>query len=61
MARHRDPLTKDLFDWEPPKVSVGYSAEVTGRGPLDNRIARIIGETNEATLVGVVEDVAAGK
>ncbi|GAB1477735.1 hypothetical protein [Tabrizicola fusiformis] len=44
MARHRDPLTKDLFAWEPPKVSVGYSAEVTGRGPLDNRIARIIGQ-----------------
>lgn len=44
MARHRDPLTKDLFDWEPPKVAVGYSAEVTGRGPLDNRIARIIGQ-----------------
>lgn len=44
MVRHRDPLTKDLFDWEPPKVSVGYSAEVMGRGPLDNRIARIIGQ-----------------
>lgn len=44
MARHRDPLTKDLFAWEPPKVAVGYSAEVTGRGPLDNRIARIIGQ-----------------
>lgn len=44
MARHRDPLTKDLFSWEPPKVAVGYSAEVTGRGPLDNRIARLIGQ-----------------
>lgn len=44
MARHRDPLTKDLFAWEPPRVAVGYSAEVTGRGPLDNRIARIIGQ-----------------
>ncbi|AWD21582.1 hypothetical protein [Fuscovulum blasticum] len=44
MARYRDPLTKDLFAWEPPKVSVGYGAEVTGRGPLDNRIARIIGQ-----------------
>ncbi|MBJ2154053.1 hypothetical protein JC607_24760, partial [Paracoccus sp. IB05] len=40
----RDPLTKDLFSWEPPKVAVGYSAEVAGRGPLDNRIARIIGQ-----------------
>jgi len=44
MSRHRDPLTKDLFAWEPPKVAVGYSPEVTGRGPLDNRIARIIGQ-----------------
>jgi hypothetical protein len=44
MARHRDPLTKDLFAWEPPRVAVGYSAEVTGSGPLDNRIARIIGQ-----------------
>jgi hypothetical protein len=44
MARHRDPLTKDLFAWEPPKVAVGYSTEVTGRGPLDNRIARLIGQ-----------------
>lgn len=44
MAKHRDPLTKDLFECDPPKVSVGYSTEVTGRGPLDNRIARIIGQ-----------------
>lgn len=44
MARRRDPLTKDLFSWEPPQVAVGYSAEVTGRGPLDNRIARLIGQ-----------------
>lgn len=44
MARHRDPLTKDLFAWEPPRVAVGYGAEVTGRGPLDNRIARLIGQ-----------------
>lgn len=44
MARHRDPLTKDLFAWEPPRVAVGYSAEVTGRGPLDNRIARLVGQ-----------------
>lgn len=44
MAPRRDPLTKDLFSWEPPQVAVGYSAEVSGRGPLDNRIARIIGQ-----------------
>lgn len=44
MPRSRDPLTKDLFAWEPPRVAVGYGAEVTGRGPLDNRIARLIGQ-----------------
>lgn len=43
MARYRDPLTKDLFAWEPPQVAVGYSAEVIGRGALENRIARLIG------------------
>lgn len=42
MAR-RDPLTPDLFSWKPPKIGVGYSDEVTGRGALDNRIARMIG------------------
>lgn len=43
-SRYRDPLTKDLFDWQPPKVAVGYSADVIGRGRLDNRIARLIGQ-----------------
>lgn len=43
MARPRDTLTGDLFSWTPPTVAVGYSAEVTGRGALDNRIARLIG------------------
>ncbi|MEN5299055.1 hypothetical protein ABE530_11985 [Brucella sp. TWI559] len=42
MSRRRDPLTKDLFSWEPPKVAVGYSADVIGRGRLDNKIARLI-------------------
>lgn len=42
MARYRDPLTKDLFSWEPPKVGLGYSADVIGRGRLDNKIARIV-------------------
>lgn len=44
MSRYRDPLTKDLFAWQPPKVAVGYGPEVTGRGPLDNRIARLIAQ-----------------
>lgn len=44
MARYRDPLTKDLFDWQPPKVAVGYSDDVIGRGRLDSKIARLIGQ-----------------
>lgn len=43
MTRRRDALTGDLFSWQPPQVAVGYSAEVTGRGALDSRIARLIG------------------
>lgn len=42
MARYRDPLTKDLFAWQPPQIGVGYGAEVAGRGALDNKIARLI-------------------
>ncbi len=44
MARYRDPLTKDLFSWEPPKVAIGYGSEVIGRGRLDNKIARLIAQ-----------------
>lgn len=44
MAPKRDPLTKDLFAWEPPKIAVGYSADVIGRGRLDNKIARLISQ-----------------
>ena len=40
--RYRDPLTKDLFSWEPPKVALGYGPEVVGRGRLDNKIALLI-------------------
>lgn len=42
MVRRRDTLTKDLFSWEPPQIGVGYCDEVTGRGPLDNKIARLV-------------------
>ena len=38
------PLTGDLFDWQPPQVAVGYSADIAGRGRLDNKIARLIGQ-----------------
>ncbi len=43
MKRYRDPLTKDLFAWQPPQIGLGYGAEVTGRGALDHKIARLIG------------------
>lgn len=42
MSRRRDTITPDLFAWTPPKVSAGYSEDVTGRGALDNRISRTI-------------------
>ncbi|TIV64909.1 MAG: hypothetical protein E5V89_28875, partial [Mesorhizobium sp.] len=38
----RDILTADLFDWEPPKVAVGYAPDVAGRGGLDNQISRLV-------------------
>lgn len=44
MVRARqDLLTADLFDWEPPKVAVGYSPDVAGRGDLDSQISRLVG------------------
>ena len=42
MTRRRDILTADLFAWEPPQVTAGYSEDVAGRGALDNRIARSV-------------------
>lgn len=42
MRKRRDTLTDDLFAWTPPKVSAGYSEDVTGRGALDNRISKAI-------------------
>jgi len=33
---------RDPFAWEPPQVTVGYADEVAGKGPLANRIARLI-------------------
>jgi hypothetical protein len=43
MTKRRDPLTKDLFTWEPPQVAISYGDDVTGRGSLDSRIARLVG------------------
>lgn len=62
MARHRDPLTKDLFSWEAPKVAVGYSSDVMGHGPLDNRIARLIGQAlRDARDEGVTRSKVAAR
>ena len=38
----RDALTGDLFSWAPPEVAVGYASDVAGKGPLENRIARLL-------------------
>lgn len=42
MNKRRDPLTKDLFEWTPPQVAIRYEEGVTGRGSLDNQIARLV-------------------
>lgn len=38
----RDDRTMDLLAWEPPQVAVGYAGDVAGRGPIGNRIARLV-------------------
>lgn len=40
----RDTRTLDLLSWEPPQVAAGYGVEVAGRGPMENRIARLISQ-----------------
>lgn len=40
----RDTRTMDLLAWEPPQVAAGYGNEIAGRGPLENRIARLISQ-----------------
>lgn len=42
MTRALDTRTSDLFAWEPPVVAVGYSSDVTGKGSLDGKIARLL-------------------
>jgi hypothetical protein len=39
----RDRATFDLLSFEAPQIARGYPPEVAGRGPLDNRISRLIG------------------
>lgn len=40
----RDTRTMDLLAWEPPQVAAGYGVDVAGRGPLENKIARLISQ-----------------
>lgn len=43
MVRDRgDKGTNDLLSWEPPVVAVGYTADVAGKGDLQNKIARLV-------------------
>ena len=37
----RDRLTADLFDWQPPKVAVGFEADLSGNR-LGSRISRAV-------------------
>lgn len=58
----RDSRTADLFSWEPPQVAVGYPQEVAGRGPLQNRIARLLSQAlrDFCDQEGVSRDAVAG-
>lgn len=40
----RDTHTLDLLTWEPPQVAAGYGVAVSGRGPMDNQIARLVSQ-----------------
>lgn len=42
MARARDDRTLDLLAWEPTPVVAAYADDVAGRGPLENKIARLV-------------------
>lgn len=44
MVRQPDPRSQDILDWTTPQVGIGYSADVIGRGGLDNKIARVIAQ-----------------
>ena len=47
------PLTGDLFDWQPPQVAVGYSADVAGRGMRNRAIAEMMNATEGAIKVSL--------
>lgn len=41
MAR-RDHGTLDLLSWEAPEIAANYAPDVAGKGPIENRIARVV-------------------
>lgn len=44
MAKARDTLTPDLFDWQPPEVAVRIPQEHVRGGPLRSQIARALSQ-----------------
>lgn len=63
MVRDRgDKATSDIFSWEPPAVAVGYSEEVSGKGELQNKIARLISRAlRDARDDGLTRTIVASK
>lgn len=61
----RDPHVRDLSAWETEPVTIGYGDDAAGRGPIANRIARLIAramrDAKEADLgrSGVAQKMAA--
>ncbi|MGF3027997.1 hypothetical protein ACQVP2_35050 [Methylobacterium aquaticum] len=50
----RDPHTRDLSAYEPEPVTVGYGADVVGRGDLGAQIVRIVSRAlRDARAAGV--------
>lgn len=58
----RDTRTIDLLAWEPPQVAAGYGIEVAGRGPMENKIARLISQALRDALDerGLTREAVAG-
>ncbi|WP_020179682.1 hypothetical protein [Methylopila sp. M107] len=40
----RDQRTLDLLSWEAPDFAAAYPETVAGRGPIDNKIARLVSQ-----------------
>lgn len=42
MSRSRDRFTPDLFDWEPPKVALGFEPDQLAGNRLGSKISRAV-------------------